>query len=454
MFSKIGQLIFDNEQVAKTADFTMGLEIEMQRIDSTGNISQEPYPSAVGDQKTNPWITNDFLDTMPETVTPAASHALDAMHYLYGINNALRTALAPGELLWPLSMPPALPSDKTKLRLAKMGPKKEAYLKEWVKRHGYSAGTPCGAHINLSIDQHIIDMVLENYPEDFKNEIEVKNYLYTILAQGFVRYRWIITYLFGASPIAEANYFDKGKELKHPIRSIRQSPYGFGTKFSGDYTDVQSYVDRIEQGVKEGILISDYEFHGAVRFKGNSDLKKLPETGIEYLELRMLDLDPSSSVGVRTDTLRFIRLLASYLIMSPALPKDEVNRVLTAADEINREVSIEEPTQVSKYQDRAQAFLRTLERYANRIQLGPEYAEILEDLEDRVDNPLTTPSAKLLNYVKDGSLKEYALRRAKRYQEAAQESIHQFQGFEDGKILTAKELKEQLFNGNWEPTNQ
>lgn len=86
--------------------------------------------------------------------------------------------------------------------------------------------------------------------------------------------------------------------------------------------------------------------------------------------------------------------------------------------------------------------------------MGPEYAEILEDLEDRVDNPLTTPSAKLLNYVKDGSLKEYALRRAKRYQEAAQESIHQFQGFEDGKILTAKELKEQLFNGNWEPTNQ
>src|SRR3712207_6328360 len=148
---------------------------------------------------------------MPETVTPAASHALDAMHYLYGINNALRTALAPGELLWPLSMLPALPSDKTKLRLAQMGPKKEAYLKEWVKRHGYSAGTPCGAHINLSIDQHIIDMVFEKYPEEFKNEIEVKNYLYTILAQGFVRYRWIITYLFGASPIAEANYFDKGK---------------------------------------------------------------------------------------------------------------------------------------------------------------------------------------------------------------------------------------------------
>ena len=138
MFSRIGQLIFDNEAVAKTSDFTMGLEIEMQRVDEDGNLSLEPYPSAIGDEKTNPWITNDFLETMAEMVTPSAQHALDAMHYLYVINNTLRSALAPGELLWPLSMPPRLPKDKTKLRLAKMGPKKEAYLKEWAKRHGYS----------------------------------------------------------------------------------------------------------------------------------------------------------------------------------------------------------------------------------------------------------------------------------------------------------------------------
>ena len=124
VFSRIDQLIFDNEAVAKTSDFTMGLEIEMQRVDEDGNLSLEPYPSAIGDEKTNPWITNDFLETMAEMVTPSAQHALDAMHYLYVINNTLRSALAPGELLWPLSMPPRLPKDKTKLRLAKKEKKK------------------------------------------------------------------------------------------------------------------------------------------------------------------------------------------------------------------------------------------------------------------------------------------------------------------------------------------
>ena len=81
MFSRIGQLIFDNEAVAKTSDFTMGLEIEMQRVDEDGNLSLEPYPSAIGDEKTNPWFTNDFLEPLAEMVTPSGRHALLAMYY-------------------------------------------------------------------------------------------------------------------------------------------------------------------------------------------------------------------------------------------------------------------------------------------------------------------------------------------------------------------------------------
>lgn len=451
MFSKVGQLIFERGAVAKTSNFKMGLEIEMQRVDDTGQLSQEPYPAAIGDEKTNPWITNDYLETMSEVVTPAARHSLDAMHYLYAINNVLRSALAPGELLWPLSMPPQLPADKRQLQFAKMGPAKEAYLKEWTKRHGYSEGTPCGTHINLSISDEVIELVQQALGDHFPSRLAVQNYLYTVVAQGFMRYRWLITYLFGASPLAEANYFAPGQALPHPIRSIRQSHYGFGTKFRGAYTSVADYVARIEAGVKEGILISDYEFHGAVRFKGNQVLTQLPQTGVQYLELRMLDLDPSSSVGIRTDTLRFIRLLASYFIMTPPLKGDEVDRVLAAADAMNEVVATEEPTAPTKYQHKARAMMQSLERFANQLQLGPEYQEILEDLADRVENPKTTPSAKLLNYVQDDSLTAYALRRAKRYQAAAQTAIRQFPGFDDDHPMTAAELTQALFHGNWEP---
>lgn len=451
MFSTIGQLIFDNEAVAKTQDFTMGLEIEMQRVDENGELSQEPYPAGVGDEQTNPWITNDFLETMSEVVTPPAAHALDAMHYLFGINNALRTALAPGELLWPLSMPPRLPDNPKDIKLARMGPDKEAYLKEWLKRHGMSEGTPSGAHINLSIDARVIKMVYPALTDKFETQTDLENYMYAKIAQGFMRYRWLITYLFGASPIAEANYFAKGQGPKGPIRSIRQSSYGFGTKFAGDYRNIQCYVDRIESGVKNGELISDYEFHGAVRFKGNSNLKQLPKTGVQYLELRMLDLDPSSSVGVRTNTLRFIRLMASYFIMTPALHEREVNEVLARADEMNEEVATEHPETICQYQTAARGMMARLEQYANQIQLGPEYQEELEDLEDRIENPKTTLSARLLQHVKNDSLTEYALKRAHRYQNSAMQNMRPFSGFETKASLSKDELTQGLFNGNWEP---
>ena len=42
------------------------------------------------------------------------------------------------------------------------------------------------------------------------------------------------------------------------------------------------------------------------------------------------------------------------------------------------------------------------------------------------------------------------LRRAKRYQEAALESIYQFKGFEDDAPMSAEDLKRELFYGNWE----
>lgn len=260
MFSEIGQLIFDNEVVAKTQDFTMGLEVEMQRVDTTGNFSQEPYPSGIGNEQTNPWITNDLLETMPEVVTPPAANALDAMHYLYAINNVLRQALAPGELLWPLSMPPELPKDQQVLRLAKMGPQREAYLKEWQKRHGFVEGAQSGAHINLSIDPRVIEIVYPQLQARFKTQVNLENYLYTKVAQGFMRYRWLLTYLFGASPVAEGDFFTSKSGPTGPIRSIRQSNFGFGMTYAGDFSDVESYVAKIQSGVKNGRLINESEF--------------------------------------------------------------------------------------------------------------------------------------------------------------------------------------------------
>jgi glutamate--cysteine ligase len=77
-------------------------------------------------------------------------------------------------------------------------------------------------------------------------------------------------------------------------------------------------------------------------------VENLATDGIKHLKLRMLDLDPTSYVGIRTGTLRFIRLLASYFIMSPALNKSEVSEALAVADKRNEIVALEDPTKKSQ----------------------------------------------------------------------------------------------------------
>ena len=50
--------------------------------------------------------------------------------------------------------------------------------------------------------------------KDFKNDLYLK------LARNFLRFRWLLTYLYGAAPLAEAGFYSQ--EYPQPIRSFSQ----------------------------------------------------------------------------------------------------------------------------------------------------------------------------------------------------------------------------------------
>ena len=452
MFSQIGETIFEHEVVAKTSDFNMGLEVEMHRADSQGRISSDPTPSGIS--LNNPWVTKDFTETMTEVVTPAATNSRDAVHYLYGIQNALRAALAPGEVLWPLSMPPAF-DDAKKIELAQTTPKKHAYLERVLENMGkINKRLPCGSHISLSIDKHVIDLIWEQLNDRFASKADLKNHLYLLLAQGFVRYRWVLTYLFGASPVAEKGYFDpEDDQPAGPVRCLRQSHYGFDMRFKGDYSTIQNYVDRIESGVANGDIIDEAQFHGAIRLKSSGALTDMPKDGVNYIELRMLDLDPTCTTGVKLETLLFLRIMASYFIMTPGMETSDVNATIQRANEINEEVATEAPTSHSQYEIAGKNFLNRLFQFANQIQLGPEYLETLETMMDRFDNPANTISGQLVAHLENGSLLPYMTKRTAHYQDGALMAMRTFNGFADMETpLSAEDLKNNLFRGSYEPS--
>ena len=104
--------------------------------------------------------------------------------------------------------------------------------------------------------------------------IAFKNALYLKLAQNYLRYRWVITYLFGAAPVAEQGFFDQ--EVPEPVRSFRNSDHGYVNKeeIQVSFASLEDYVSAIENYIEQGDLIAEKEFYSAVRFRGqkvNSD---------------------------------------------------------------------------------------------------------------------------------------------------------------------------------------
>lgn len=406
-------------------EFLIGLEVERHRIDSQGQISPFGYPENIGNQQTNPWITNDFMETMSEVVTPAAKTPQDALSYLENLSNVLRNGLHAGELLWPLSMPPALPRERKLIDIAHASAEKRQYFFNWLKSHELQEATPCGMHVNLGINPKLTENLT----------IAEINQLYIKLAQGFLHYRFVLTYFFGASPLGEKNYFLDSQGPEKLVRSIRQSKYGFGTKYTGEFQDVEHYQARILTGIQRGELLAEHDFHSPVRLRRRGSIKELHIKGTEYLELRMLDLNPWSSVGISSDELDLLLLMAAYFLVTPANTYD-----LQKFNQLNEEVALETPTEQCQYQDMLLAFLSSLEQFAAIIQVNQRVYDLLERLIKIAHQPDLTISGRLVREIQNDSLTPFAIKQSETFQARSMLAHNFYKGFTEGRIPSAQEL--------------
>lgn len=426
MLNQFGKDIFARQQEEKLLQFSVGLEVERERVDTHGCFSQFAYPAKIGNQRTNQWITNDFMETMSEVVTPVADSADKALRYLEQLSNILRRGLTSDELLWPLSMVPELTLGRQSVEIAHTDPHKREYFFTWLQEHSLSEATPCGLHVNLGIHPSLIA----------GKSVEEVNQRYLNAAQGFLRHRFILTYLFGASPLGERNHFAAGQGPQGLVRSIRQSHYGFGTKFLGDFTDVAGYSKRVQAGVGNGDLLAEHDFHAPVRLRGPERVAQLPSHGVEYLELRMLDLNPWSSIGVSRDQVDLLRLMMAYFLTQEPEPFD-----LKTSNDTNETVALEAPGDICAYKGEINHFLQRLDNFAAQLQAGQGYCELLARLQAMAAEPALTLNGQLASKVKNESLKEFALQQARQFQTRSQAAVNVYRGLGDDQVLTGDELK-------------
>lgn len=311
---------------------SFGLERETLRVEQNGCLSQSKHPFV-----DDPNIERDFCESQIEIITPVCDSIDSLYDSLNEIDKSVRNELLKlEEYLWPFSNPPFITDES--IRIAEYhGSKKdkEIYRIYLSEKYGKHQMLYCGIHFNFSYsDLYLRQCFINSDSHDFT---EFKNKVYLSLAEKVSYYSWLIVYLTSASPICDSS-FSKNDDHKETVfsgeASLRNGKHGYWNYFTPilDYSDVHSYTNSINNYVKRGQLHSASECYVPVRLKpkGENSLEQLEKTGINHIELRMLDLNPLARLGIFKEDLEFIYLFLVYLT---CLPKEKLSEFDTELQE-------------------------------------------------------------------------------------------------------------------------
>ncbi|MDM1283261.1 glutamate--cysteine ligase [Acinetobacter towneri] len=347
-----------------------GIERESLRMQSDGFLSQQAHPQALGSALTHPHITTDYSEALMEFITPPQSSIQHALDYLRDIHSVVHQHLGEGEKLWPLSMPCMLDETDDGIPLAQYGSSnigrfKTLYRRGLGVRYGRRMQTISGVHYNLSFPEHLFAALQQHESDEQLKALSLQDYRshrYLGLIRNFIRLTPLVMFLVGASP-SVCQCFMTGREhhLLPLLRGTLYLPYAtalrmgnFGYQNSAQkklgihYNDLTGYLDGLQKAVKtpylpfsrlglddatgEPIQINDHvlqienEYYSLVRPKqvpqeGETPSQALANRGIGYVELRAVDVNPYSPIGIDEHTAGFLEVLALYCLLqdSPAL---------------------------------------------------------------------------------------------------------------------------------------
>lgn len=298
---------------------SFGIEKESLRVNKDGFLSHTAHPFG-----NNPHIDRDFCENQIEIVTDVCDNTSSVFNHLSELHNTvvqkLKSLETGSEILWLFSNPPYVKGESdipiANFKGSLRG--KEIYRKYLAEKYGKKKMLFSGIHFNFSFDDEPIEYSFKD--SKAKSFVEYKNKLYIELAKKMTKYSWLIVYLTAASPIMDGSFFDDsaiGKDVVTPFSSARCSEIGYWNEFIPilNYENLKGYVDSIQHYIDDGLLKSASELYYPIRLKpqGANSIENLKKSGVNHIELRMLDLNPLSPVGIFKEDMDFLHMLIIYL---------------------------------------------------------------------------------------------------------------------------------------------
>lgn len=442
-----------------------GLEKESLRVTPEGTMAQTDHPPALGSALTHPHITTDYSEALLEFITEPFADVEPLLAQLDNIHRFTYQQLAGNrERLWPASMPCTLGSD-AEIPVARYGTSNSGKMKTVYRvglghRYGRSMQTIAGIHYNFSLPDDFW-RVLQTQSGNQQSLQDFKTERYFGLIRNFRRNFWLLIYLFGASP-AVCSCFVKNrahKLLPFPAAdqtmylpyatSLRMGDLGYQSDAQKtlvvNYNNLSDYLKTLcgaitqshpayEQiGVKDtegnyqqlnsSLLQIENEFYSSIRPKrtterGETALQALRLRGVEYVEVRCVDLNPYEPLGITIEQMQVMDAFLLYCLLSDSPETDE--REFHQGQENQKRI-------VNSGRDPALELLRgdnsiTMRAWAQEILQGSDAcAELLDQAKGgnayrqalslqlaKLENPELTPSARVLRDMSSAQQSFYA----------------------------------------------
>ncbi|WP_247927402.1 bifunctional glutamate--cysteine ligase GshA/glutathione synthetase GshB [Streptococcus constellatus] len=421
---------------------TFGLEREGLRVNQNGKLAQTSHPKAFGSRNFHPTIQTDFSEQQLELITPIAPSTKEARRFLAAITDVAGRTIPKNEVIWPLSMPPKL--SPAEIQIAHLENDFERYYREGLaKKYGKTLQAISGIHYNMELGPDLIQALFK--VSDYKNIRLFKNDLYLKLARNFLRFRWFLTYLYGAAPIAEEGFLTR--DISQPVRSIRNSDLGYvnDQKIHISYASLESYVSDIEKYVAQGDLIAEKECYMPVRFRGQKENRLYLEKGITYLEFRCFDLDPFEVLGISQETMDTVHLFLLALLWLDDIA--EPDKLLNQAHALNEQIALSHPLAPLPVEADTDLLLESMQAVIHHFELSPYYQNLLQHARNAVADPNLTLAAQFLPYLRNQSLEAFGLEKAKEYHNYAWHAHYALKGYENMELSTQMLLFDAIQKG-------
>lgn len=493
----------NNPEIIK--NINRGIERESLRINYNGNLSKNYHPESLGSPLTHKLITTDFSENLIEFITPKIKNINCMLTMLRDIHRHTTSKLN-NELLWPMSMPCYIDKNK-KILLSKYGNShigriKSIYREGLKNRYGIAKQIISGIHYNFSFSINFWKEHVKINNKKYNKEYISNNYFKLI--RNYYRFGWIITYLFGASPAICSSFLNNYstklpfiKTYKNTLylpyaTSLRLSNLGYKNKFINNnfyiaFNSLKEYNLKLKYltktpcntykkiGLKKNekylqlnnnILQNESELYTLIRPKRTINTNEslsdaLLNKGVEYIEIRSLDINPFSPIGINEKQIRFIDIFLIWclLIKSPKFNKNEFkninknwNKIILEGKKPELLININNKKKtIKKIGLYILKDLKKIAKIFDKLNNNYKYQKICNKIIKKIKNPNLTLSSYLLNKLLKYGINDFGLILAKKHNKKLNtESLEII----NNKNFKYEKIKSNKLNENLENKNQ